>query len=154
MTTIQIETATTSDERQAIDVIVLAFIMDPVVRWLYPNPDQYLIDFPGLVKVFCGRAFEQGTAHYLDGFVGAALWLPPDVQPDEEAVGEFLQRTVPEEDQEAVFSVLEQMGSFHPSEPHWYLPMIGVDPLHQGKGHGSTLLQHALSKCDLLDRLI
>jgi hypothetical protein len=22
----------------------------------------------------------------------------------------------------------------HPSEPHWYLPIIGVDPVHHGKG--------------------
>ena len=22
--------------------------------------------------------------------------------------------------------MLEQMNSFHPTEPHWYLPMIGV----------------------------
>jgi ribosomal protein S18 acetylase RimI-like enzyme len=40
------------------------------------------------------------------------------------------------------------MGSYHPSEPHWYLPMIGVDPVHQHKGHGSALLRHALRQCD------
>ena len=148
MTTVQVQAVTKYDERQAIDVIVLPFSMDPVVRWLYPNPHQYLINFPELVKAFCGRAFEQGTAQYLEGFIGAALWLPPDVQPDEEPVGELLQRTIPEEDQGTVFSVLEQMGSFHPSEPHWYLPMIGVDPTHQSKGHGAALLQRTLSKCD------
>ena len=26
----------------------------------------------------------------------------------------------------------------------WYLPLLGVDPLHHGKGLGSALLQHAL----------
>jgi GNAT superfamily N-acetyltransferase len=30
----------------------------------------------------------------------------------------------------------------------WYLPLIGVDPVHQRKGHGSALLQHALCRCD------
>jgi hypothetical protein len=24
--------------------------------------------------------------------------------------------------------IFEQMEKFHPTEPHWYLPMIGVDP--------------------------
>ena len=41
------------------------------------------------------------------------------------------------------------MGSYHPREPHWYLPLIGVEPVHQRKGQGSTLLQHALRQCDL-----
>jgi ribosomal protein S18 acetylase RimI-like enzyme len=50
--------------------------------------------------------------------------------------------------QSAVFAVFEQMGRCHPQEAHWYLPLIGVDPAHQRKGHGSALLEHALSQCD------
>jgi ribosomal protein S18 acetylase RimI-like enzyme len=37
---------------------------------------------------------------------------------------------------------------YHPSEPHWYLPLIGVDPSQQGKGYGSALLTHALMPCN------
>jgi ribosomal protein S18 acetylase RimI-like enzyme len=44
--------------------------------------------------------------------------------------------------------VFEQMAKYHPEEPHWYLPLIGVDPVHQGKGHGDALMAHALSRCD------
>jgi ribosomal protein S18 acetylase RimI-like enzyme len=44
--------------------------------------------------------------------------------------------------------VFEQMGSFHPAEPHWYLPMIGVDVPFQNRGYGSALLRHALAVCD------
>jgi ribosomal protein S18 acetylase RimI-like enzyme len=40
------------------------------------------------------------------------------------------------------------MGTYHPSEPHWFLPFVGVDPLQQGKGFGSALLQHTLIQCD------
>ncbi len=80
--------------------------------------------------------------------MGAALWLPPDVHPDEDEVVGLIQRTVPEEAQEDLLSILEQLGSFHPSEPHWYLPLIGVDPAHQRKGHGSALMKHALIPCD------
>jgi GNAT superfamily N-acetyltransferase len=52
-----------------------------------------------------------------------------------------------------VFGVLEQMDAYHPAEPHWYLPMIGVDPARQGKGYGSALLKHALARCDRDDKL-
>ncbi len=44
--------------------------------------------------------------------------------------------------------VLDAMGSFHPKEPHWYLPLIGVDPLHQGKGAGTALMRFALERID------
>jgi ribosomal protein S18 acetylase RimI-like enzyme len=40
------------------------------------------------------------------------------------------------------------MGGYHPNEPHWYLPLLGVDPLHHGKNLGSTLLEHATNKFD------
>jgi ribosomal protein S18 acetylase RimI-like enzyme len=40
------------------------------------------------------------------------------------------------------------MASHHPKEPHWYLPLIGIDPACQGKGFGSALLKHATDICD------
>ncbi len=47
-----------------------------------------------------------------------------------------------------VLSLFEQMAGFHPHEPHWYIPLIGVDPVFQGRGYGSQLLQHGLVACD------
>lgn len=50
--------------------------------------------------------------------------------------------------QEEVAAIFEQMDRHHPQVPHWYLPLIGVDPAHQDKGYGSALLRHALLLCD------
>jgi predicted N-acetyltransferase YhbS len=36
----------------------------------------------------------------------------------------------------------------HPSEPHWYLAVRGVDPGRQGVGVGGTLLRAGLARCD------
>jgi GNAT superfamily N-acetyltransferase len=47
-----------------------------------------------------------------------------------------------------VFALMEEMGRCHPGAPRWYLPLIGVDPAHQGRGFGSTLLRHALRVCE------
>ncbi len=89
-----------------------------------------------------------GTAYCLRGYAGAALWLPPDVHPDEDTLIALFQRTIAEEDRDVIFAVFEQMGSYHPDEPHWYLPLIGVDPSQQRKGYGSELMRHALMECD------
>jgi ribosomal protein S18 acetylase RimI-like enzyme len=137
-----------SDAEQAIAAIVLAFSTDPAARWSYPDPHQYLTHFPRIVRAFGGKAFAHGTGYHVSGFGGAALWLPPGIQPDEEALAAVLKSSVAAERQAAVFAVFEQMGRHHPHEPHWYLPLIGVDPVHQGKGFGSALLQHALRQCD------
>ncbi len=148
MTTQQIKTATQAEVDQCISVIVLAFSSDPGGRWMYPDPHQYLENFPQFVRAFGGRAFKHDTAQYVDRFLAAALWLPPSVQPDEEALMTLIENSVPASDREAVFALFEQMGSYHPNEPHWHLPLIGTDPTQQGKGYGAALLCHALAVCD------
>lgn len=127
---------------------MLAFDADPAVRWTWPDPQHYLKHFPDLLKALGGKAFSHGTTYCVDGYIGAALWLPPGVEPDENTLITMVQRTVAAQLQQNVFAVFEQMGRYHPQEPHWYLPFIGVDPLHQGKGYGSTLMKHALIPCD------
>jgi ribosomal protein S18 acetylase RimI-like enzyme len=148
MKTPSINTATMSDETPAIDVLVLAFSADPAARWTWPDPNQYLSHFPSFVRVLGGNAFAHESAHYVDGYGGAALWLPPEIHPDEDALISLLRSTGSAPAQEDGVSVFEQMGRYHPREPHWYLPFIGVDPLHQGKGYGAALMQHALIPCD------
>ena len=88
------------------------------------------------------RRSTHDSAFYTDGYAGAALWLPPDVQPDDDALTALMQRTsaAPLEDVSAVF---EQMERYHPREPHWYLPFIGVDPSQQGEGYGAALMKHS-----------
>jgi ribosomal protein S18 acetylase RimI-like enzyme len=148
MTPIAIKTATTIDAHQAIAVIVLSFSTDPLVRWCYPDPHQYLAHFSEFIRALAGKAFEQQTAYYVDGFSAAALWLPAGIQPDEEEMVAVLQGTVSEPLQEEVLSLLGQMGNYHPMEPHWYLPLIGVEPRQQHQGFGSALMKHALVPCD------
>ena len=144
----KIKIATESDKDQVIDVLVLAFSTDPGARWTWPDAQQYLMHFPKLVRAFGGRAFEHQGAYYVEGYGGAALWLPPDVHPDEDAMNDLIQQTASEEIQKDIVKVFEKMASYHPKEPHWYLPMIGVDPFLQGKGFGSALMKHTLIPCD------
>ena len=143
-----VRTTRTADEGAAINTIVLAFSSDPMARWCWPSADQYLVSMPALARAFGGNAFLHDSAHCSDDHAAAALWLPPGVEPDEHAMLELIEHTVAPSLQADLFGVLEQMGAYHPEEPHWYLPLIGVDPAHQGKGYGSALLQYALEKCD------
>lgn len=143
-----IKIATASDANRTVNTITQAFSADPAARWLYPEARQYVEHFPSFIKAFAGAAFEHGSADCVDDFSGAALWLPPGIYPDEKALVSLLQQTICERDQADALAVLQQMDRFHPDDPHWYLPVIGVEPPSQGKGYGSALLQYGLDRCD------
>ena len=133
---------------RAIAALTLAFIRDPVMRWLFPEPEAYLSLFPDFARVFGGRAFEAGTAWASDDQGGTALWLPRDVLPDGEAIAGYLFENVDESKHDVLGKIFEGMAAHHPEEPHWYLAIVGVDAAHQGKGIGAKLLQVALERCD------
>ena len=142
-----------ADKNAAISTLVKAFCTDPAARWLYPDAQQYLEYFPNFIEAFAGAAFEHGSAYCTENYFGAALWLPPSIHPDEPTLVPLLQQTVRKQEQAAVFAVLEQMDRYHPAAPHWYLPMIGVDPAQQGNGYGSALLKQAIDRCDSENKL-
>ena len=118
------------------------------MRWLYPHPSKFLKHFPELMREFGANSFSNASAHYVDGFAGAALWLPPGVNFDAEAVGALMLRTVDEKQHADLFTIFNQMPEYHPHEPHWYLAAIGIDPSRQNQGQGAALIQHALRTCD------
>lgn len=133
-----------ADAERAVAVLTLAFSADPVTRWTYPEPAQYLALFPVLVRAFGGGAFAEGTARQVENYAGAALWLPPGKEPNEAAMGASL----PPGREGEFAPIFEAMVSYHPHVPHWYLPLIGVDPARHRNGYGAALLQDTLRRCD------
>ena len=113
-----------------------------------PTHISTLTSMPSLVRAFGGNAFSHSGAYCTNDYIGVALWLPPGVQPNEQTLTEIIEGTVSASLRADAFGMFEQMASYHPSAPHWYLPLIGVDPAHQGKGHGDALMTYALQRCD------
>ena len=103
---------------------------------------------PQAARAFSSKGFALGTAYEIGGFAGVALWLPPGVPADEESLASLMNRTAHPDIEQDLAQVLERMSGFHPREPHWYLPLIGVDPARQGERLGNQLMAHALARCD------
>ena len=96
MTRPDVKTATGFEENAVIDALKLAFVADPATRWVWPDSQKYLLHFSKFAKAFGGKAFEHKTAHYIGNYSGAALWLPPNINPDVDTILGLLQETTSE----------------------------------------------------------
>ncbi|MFP5319350.1 MAG: GNAT family N-acetyltransferase [Acidimicrobiia bacterium] len=147
MSTMTLTTAAPAPaQERAVAILLTAFAADPLIRWIYPDPATYVTAFPEVLRRFGGEAFLAGTAAIADDHSGAALWLAPDAHIDYDPLVEHFQRTVDRGRVHIVLDLLGEMSEHHPTEPVWYLPFIGVDPAHQGRGVGSELLAAGLAR--------
>jgi len=137
-----------AERANVLSALALAFVRDPVMRWMYPEPDTYLRHFRDFAHAFGSPAFASRTAWVGEDYGGAALWFPSGVAPDGEAIEKHMFATVHESKHDAMREILDEMEKYHPEEPHWYLSIVGVDAAHQGKGLGAKLLECALVQCD------
>lgn len=131
-----------------VDICTAAFAADPAVRSLYPDSDDYVRHFPGLLEALGGRAFTAGAVDLDPEGGGAALWLAPGTGPDEDALGAHIAASLPAARLAAFAEGFAIQGALHPAAPHWYLPWIGVRPEMQGRGIGARLLRRGLARAD------
>ena len=145
----RIQSVPLEEKQSALSVMLLAFSGDPFFRWFIPEPAKYVKGGIALMNAFGGgKAIENGTAFAPSNYEGASFWLPPGVSIDEQLVGQAIMESVPNYIQEELFAVFGEMASYRPEGDCWYLPLIGVDPAHQGRGLGSMMLKHALNIID------
>ena len=144
----EIRSATPTEMSHAVAALVAAFLTDPLARFAWPSPYSYLRGMAAAVPEWASRSFEHGTAYVSADFCGTALWMPPGIHPDGEALGRVFRETAKPEHLEDLIGTFEQMEKSHPEEPHWYLPIVGVEPNSQGNGLGAELMRHAVARCD------
>jgi GNAT superfamily N-acetyltransferase len=140
--------AQAQEEERLLSILTSAFVNDPPSRWLYPEPEEYLRYFPMFARAFGGGALELGTAWRSEDFSACALWFPPGVGPEEDLLISVITNSLPSRRHREVLALFEAMGKTHPIEPHWYLPLIGVEAAYQGRGLGSAMLRETLAACD------
>jgi GNAT superfamily N-acetyltransferase len=135
------------DTGNGLAVLTVAFAADPLMRWFWPEAGRYAAGFRRIAAQLAAPAVAAGTLDRDTTGDGAAVWLPPGAElPDD--VGDELLDSVPAARQAGAAAFLEAMLEAHPAEPHWYLALIGVDPIRQGQGLGSRLLAAGLARCD------
>lgn len=149
----EVRRASRDDVQVVTTILAEAFMRDPVSGWIFPDEAHRAQAHPAFFGEFVALALEAGEVHLAGDGAGATLWLPAD---GSEAGGEepdLLATLEPTIGTEAAkrFAVLDGlMTANHPEQPHWYLPFIAVHPDQHGRGVGSALLRHQLTRLDEL----
>jgi len=151
------EPSTSVREARAAEVAAVArtltraFQDDPVQRFLFPEERAYqrrgLANFELVVR----RSLEVGVGYVGAQVEGASLWIPPGADFVDGWRGVLFGLR-------SLFALrggvrrgthlFGLLARHHPHEPHWYLPVLGTDPAHQGRGFGSALLAPVLARAD------
>lgn len=139
------------DLPRLVPALAAAFAGDPPMSHIVPGPrrEQRLRGYFG--SILGAVYLPRGEIWVSDDPVGAAVWVAPlrwPLRPDEQRpVLTTLLRTFGRHPLRALAGV-RAIERGHPSEPHWYLDYLGVDPAAHGRGTGSALMRPVLERCD------
>ncbi|MFF2082478.1 GNAT family N-acetyltransferase [Nocardia sp. NPDC058176] len=155
-TAIRVRTAGQSDITAAANTLAAAFQHDPVMSWILPDDHRRAVGLPRFFATMARHVFVPVGGSELalrpDGTVaGVALWTPPnrrETSPRAElrmmpGLLRALGRRIL-----AGKQVAELLEEHHPTEPHWYLGMLGTAPDVRGAGYGNALLRSRLDRVD------
>ena len=148
-----IRKATLDDVNLLIPCLARAFDDDPMVNWYIRRDDKRADAFDALFRAcLCTLSLPHGEVLTTEDCLGGALWYPPG----KSKIG-FMQmltsfrtiiRVASLRGLKRLLDILSTVEKVHPTEKHYYLQFLGVDPEHQGKGLGSALMHPVLEQCD------
>ncbi len=134
-------------------------------RAFWPDPlfgffARTCVDEHRALPIFLGAMVRDGADHgevwvarRAERVVGSATWYPPGALPRPKGrelriylacARALLNGT----NRRTGLRLLDAVERAHPTEPHWYLAVLGVDPSMQGRGLGRALLEPVLDRCD------
>jgi len=134
-------------------MLARAFDDDPVTAWCSPRetPRKRMLERFHAARM--RHYLPHGDVWMTDGGESAAVWAPPNAW-----------KTSARQDLELTACMLSPrlfwraplvgrglLGAerMHPRKPpHWYLATLGTDPVAQGRGLGTRVLEPVLARCD------
>lgn len=149
--TVQARRASLQDRNAVVRTLVRAFDTDPIIDYMLRKDAKRAQAFELTFDV----AFRQLSLPFDGAWItedgaGAALWTPPGKWSQWAALrfAPTLVRAIGISRMPKIFPALDRVSKRHPTQAHWYLFAIGVDPDRQGCGIGTALLKEVLPRCD------
>ena len=152
----EVVTLSAAQVDDAIAATSRAFWPDPLFGFFTRSSLKEHKNMPVYVRAIIRDALQHGHVDAVinNGRIAAtASWLPPGTAPRSHRrelliTARVLPVLLRGRNRLTAINMLQTMSKKHPTEPHWYLALIGVDPTFQGKGIGNVLLRKRLDDCD------
>lgn len=144
--------ANRDDAAALSEMLGRAFFDDPLMCFLLPNENGRHAKMRRLFELLFKLALPFGACDVTGNREAAALWRPPGhwhvplhqyVTHGREFLGIFGPKMALR-----AFLAMDQIEKRHPKEPHFYLQVIGTDPVRQGKGFGGAVMRRHLEIAD------
>jgi GNAT superfamily N-acetyltransferase len=141
----------------AASLLARAFAADPFLGHFMADPRRRRLALPPFFAVVVYELLGSQAVYVSEEagrVAGVAAWLPPEPEtPSRDArwhaflasarVRMLFPRAAPR-----VGAGFETLAAEHPSDPHWYLAFVGIEPGEQGRGLGRQLLEPVLERAD------
>lgn len=144
----EVRQASEQDVDAAVRTLARAFEDYPMTR-LGLDPDGYLDRLTQYQRLFLtGIGLPHGRVWVTDDASAVAVWTTPATPPDAFAshADEFMKLAGSRA--ELAKECEQAMGIFRPSEPVWFLGLVGVDPDRQRHGLGRAVIAPGLAAAD------
>ena len=148
-----IRPATMADRDALARSLSAAFYDDPLMRWVFPKDHRRADALLQIHTMELENFLRDGLVFCDAERRSAATWLPPGVK--ESFSPATVLRRIPAwlmaSGPIRAFHALRSFGMterLHPSEPHYYLGSVGVEPDAQGRGLGSALIEAMIPRID------
>ena len=146
-----------TDLERVANVLFSAFQKDPFVNVFIPSPDEITQFFPPMMRFISGYGIRYGEVLSTSREINdVSIWfLLKKVKSSilKALLAGYLKfrRSISKELIGRFTHVVKELEEVHASIinlPHWYLNFIAVDPHHQKKGYGTSLLTSMLQQVD------
>lgn len=140
-----------ADTSELRSIIARAFVNDPTMTWMFPNPAHRLDSVAAWLGIFVESYVDYGNVEVVDESgvpVGVSLWHSPDQELEFPALPTrmgLLAALTDDDHANSLREAFHEMSKVAPEAPSAYIYIMAVDPDHQGRGFGTALLKKILS---------
>lgn len=144
--------ATYADLPVVTRILVEAFHDDPMWGpWAFPDPQTRTAHRATVFRLLVEGALNYPWVWLAADDAATAVWIPPGgdelSSAQEEQIDSVLRESLGPR-ANAVLHAFDVFAEARPTEPHYYLTLLGTDPAHGGRGIGQDLLSANLERVD------